>query len=590
MGWGCGKVADLPRQSTNVDTSSDTASDSGTQSDSASDTTVVDTAADTFVDPDPSWHITAEALPAAMLSVWGTGTGTDEVWFVGADAGDATGPWAVRANGSAMARVDLRPVDARGGHLWWVFGPPDTSGSNGANAAPVYMSGEHGRLFAYDRATDAVRRIETETEATLYGVWGAGDGRLWAVGGSLRPATGPPVIVQIDRVDDTETTSLVTLPSTVGDDIVFFKVWGSAADDVYVIGEQGNLLHYDGAVWTHRVLPDSPRLVTIHGRNDEDVVIVGGTNQAIILEKNADGDFDDASPGPFALLNGVFMKADGDAVAAGIFGQVFRRTAGLWVREEGIPVQRDWHATWVDARGDIYVVGGNLLSADALDEGTILRFGLARDDAPMGAVEGLEPPMTADEGADDADVTMDDTSDVTPDTVEDTAPTDTTVDDTAADTVDDTAMDSLGDTAADTTPARTDYLDLGTATFDNPESFAVVAPNETIEIINGGQGLIHLEVALRYDYPVAAAESRLVTAIVIETFIDDLQVGFAAYREYPTKNEGAGLFQTEPLTVIFNTVQTDLYIDQTALIRAQITLPDNTVRMVEQVVVLVNDF
>ena len=55
-------------------------------------------------------------------------------------------------------------------------------------------------------------------------------------------------------------------------------VWGSGADDVYVVGgtpEQGTITHYDGTDWTPVALPEVPLLVWVFGFGPDDIWSVG---------------------------------------------------------------------------------------------------------------------------------------------------------------------------------------------------------------------------------------------------------------------------------------------------------------------------
>ena len=56
---------------------------------------------------------------------------------------------------------------------------------------------------------------------------------------------------------------------------VFYGVWGSAADDVYVVGSNGTVLHYDGAAFTEIDLDESVDLLSVAGSGPNDVFIVG---------------------------------------------------------------------------------------------------------------------------------------------------------------------------------------------------------------------------------------------------------------------------------------------------------------------------
>src|SRR5690606_21776872 len=91
----------------------------------------------------PAWQPVAEGLDAALLRVGGAGP--EDVWAVGADAGD--GPLVLRWDGVAWARVNAGTT----GDLWWLW----------VDDAEVWMVGEGGRVLRHDRAAG------TTTETSL---------------------------------------------------------------------------------------------------------------------------------------------------------------------------------------------------------------------------------------------------------------------------------------------------------------------------------------------------------------------------------------------------------------------------------------
>jgi len=478
----------------------------------------------------PAWHVVLRDLPAALLSV--SGRGPDDLWLTGADPGDGGGAWLVHGTPGAFSRVDLRPADPDGGHLWWTTAP---------SADAVFTVGERGRAFRIDRPSLAVTRLPTGTDATLYGVWGATPELLWAVGGYVPPRTGPPTVV---RITDGVGAPVTDLPPELPPDVTLFKVWGAAADDVWVVGERGTVLHFDGAGWTLTTLPGAPRLVTVHGASATDLVAVGGASQAVLLERGPDGAFRDASPGPYPLLNGVFVAPDGAAAAVGVLGQVLRRTGGVWTPEPALPLLADWHATWIDARGDVWIAGGNLLSAAAFDAGALLRLGPERVDLPAGPVPALDPVAPAD--PDPTDVAA-------PDALADAAP-----------------ADDLGpvDTAAPAPPLTLGALDAGGA-------FTAFTDGQSVEIVQGPQGGIHLELALRFPAPGDA--DPIVVTLHAETHLDGAVVGTLDSPDYPAPRVAADLGQTYVLPVIFVTNDASPYVGATVSLTASLTLPSGAV-------------
>ncbi len=53
------------------------------------------------------------------------------------------------------------------------------------------------------------------------------------------------------------------------------SVWGSRFDDVYAVGTDGIIIHYDGANWEPMTVPTSVRLREVWGAGPDDVYAVG---------------------------------------------------------------------------------------------------------------------------------------------------------------------------------------------------------------------------------------------------------------------------------------------------------------------------
>jgi hypothetical protein len=58
-------------------------------------------------------------------------------------------------------------------------------------------------------------------------------------------------------------------------------IWGTAKDDVYVVGDGGGIFHFDGVVWTQMATPTSERLLDVWGFAGGPVFVVG-TNGTIL--------------------------------------------------------------------------------------------------------------------------------------------------------------------------------------------------------------------------------------------------------------------------------------------------------------------
>ncbi len=293
------------------------------------------------------WQVELSELPGTLYSVWGTSS--DDVWAVGA-AGrifhrDAQGWQSQNAPTGNVA-------------LWWVTGTP---------GGALWASGAQGVVLHAPKAGDPWEVVETNTQATFYGIWAAPDADVaYAAGGFLPPDDpAPPVLL---RIEGGAAAPVADLPQGMPDGEAFFKVWGTAHDDVWVIGFRGSVLHFDGTQWTLDVVPGPTRLVTIAGASPDDAVIVGGANQGLILEWDpATSSWVDRSPEALPGLNGVFVRSGVGAVAGGNSNTVLRRAGGpgtAWEDMGEVPgVSVDWHGVWVDPGGGIWLAGGDLFKA-----------------------------------------------------------------------------------------------------------------------------------------------------------------------------------------------------------------------------------
>jgi hypothetical protein len=533
---------------------------------------------------DAEWHVLLQGLPEAVLSLWMAEDG--EMWFAGADAEQGDGPIVLKRTASGWTRY----ITGAEGHLWWVLG---TEGGN------RFFAGVDGTLLHYTASDDRFRPIETGTETDLYGVWGTSPDSFWVVGGDVYPEDGEGIVL---HVVDGVAERVMDLPTEVSPTAAFFKVWGTSDENLWIVGEQGHILHFDGVAWTLEILPEDARLVTIHGQGDEDMVAVGGFSQATIVERQQGGQWLDVTPSGLVMLNGVYVHPDGMAAAAGLLSSVLARTDGTWTKLPSPPVFKDWHAVWVDPDHDVFVVGGSLMSVDAMDQGAVLRYGPAREDpddalewvrGSSGEVEDLDVLPDAVSG--DAGDVLGDTSEIQeigPEEVEDsdtldamdlTSPesdgetgfadefdgaevAETTPDvdpsnpelDVVPEDIPSVDVQEVGPIqdvdSSDTEPAIDavvvipEFLVITLGFMDETGEFQPIPEGQPMEIVQGPQGGIHLEVVIDAVLPAIKATPIDVTCY---TYIEGDLEGYVSIKGYPTFASDVGTYRTNVLTVFF---------------------------------------
>ena len=310
--------------------------------------------------PNPAvraWQAVATNLSEAALSV--TGTSDHDVWVVGADRG--SGPLVLHYDGARWAR----PSTGTRGDLWWAHAFADgTVWMGGASATLLRHRGDRFERFA---APGTAR-------ATVFGLWGASPDDVYAVGST---AGRNGFVWHFDGTVWRDTALPAALPDVneTHDGPAFFKVWGRGADDVWVVGELGVALHGRAGAFTAVDTGTARRLFTVFG-DAQRTLLVGGDSQGVLLDAPAGStSFTARAPDGATLLQGVATSGDaGWAVGQGC--RVFQRAGATW-REVEVPLAlsaQSLHAAWLDPSGDLWSVGGDVLSND-LSNGVIAHFG-----------------------------------------------------------------------------------------------------------------------------------------------------------------------------------------------------------------------
>lgn len=308
--------------------------------------------------PDTAWRAAFDASSVGwLLDV--SGPSGDDLYAVGGapDAGVLR-----HFDGAAWSNVDLPAVPL----LNWVhsFGADD-----------VTVVGSKGTALRWDGQTWTAQ--PTPTEQNLWGVWGASPGDLWAVGGD-GSVGGAPVLLHFDGASWSE----VAVPALQkGGVAAFFKVWGTSASNVWVVGHRGVVLHYDGAAWKEELVGASDDLISLWGTGPDHVVAVGGRGNGIV--SHFDGkSWKTTSLAPLPGLNGVFLRTPGVVHVAGIMGTIARLDGATFtvLDQTQADAQLDLHAVFADDQDHLFAVGGSLGSSAPPRRGIALTRDLLPDE------------------------------------------------------------------------------------------------------------------------------------------------------------------------------------------------------------------
>jgi hypothetical protein len=309
---------------------------------------------------------------SAFLSVGGTGP--DDVWVVGAQPFPTEMPTVLHSTGGAFAPVEVPGLLH---DLWWVHAFED---------GPVFMGGGGATVLKLENGEFERTPTPVFFGNTVYGVWGSSPTDVWAVGGFA----GRDGFAW--RYDG-EAWEVVDLPDDLpraanGDIPALFKVWGRSADDVWIVGGLGAVLHWDGTRLERVDAGTEEQLFTVAGTDDE-VAIVGGGGNGLLLRGGLDG-FTEDTPPQAPLLQAVTFDTDGTLWTAGGDGFAARKISGAdWelVDLNLGEAPQSIHALWSDGEGGIWGAGGGVLSP-TLDKGVVC----GPEDTPLWEPEAAPAP------------------------------------------------------------------------------------------------------------------------------------------------------------------------------------------------------
>ena len=265
--------------------------------------------------------------------------GPSDVWAVGDLGTTQDRPVALHYDGKGWAWAE---TGAKSGlRAAWASGPTDLWAVGGAGTAVRF----DGRRFS---------AVETGTTADLNDVWVAGPGRVFAAGSDGNV---------YERRDGAWTARAAGLGR------MLYRITGSAADDVWVGGDSGEVTHWDGTAFGGRtkVTTGVLRLAGLVATARRDVFAVDAGGNAVHFDGTAWSPLP-ATPG--SSVYGMFATARGDVLVGAAGGQLFRwdRGGAKWqtLRLAASTALLSGHG---DASGELVAVGqaGTLARQDGAD-------------------------------------------------------------------------------------------------------------------------------------------------------------------------------------------------------------------------------
>lgn len=279
--------------------------------------------------PAPTWTLLRHDEPAALLSIWGADA--NDVWVVGGRAELAGGPTVLHYR-DGWTRVDTGEQSL---DLWSAFG---------LSADDIFFGGSGGAILRFHGG--GFERMTTPRTGTIFGLWGASDTDVWAVGDG---GSAGPIVWRFDGTQWTEPP----LPSGVTSRV--FKVHGQNAADVWMSCADGSVLHWQGTSIERQTTGVSEPLFSIVTTPGGVVAVGGGDYEGKIVEHATDW----SEPPLSVPIVWRGSAARGTTVyVVGELGVVAKREAGVWNVVEQHLTQENFHAAWVDPDGGLWGAGG----------------------------------------------------------------------------------------------------------------------------------------------------------------------------------------------------------------------------------------
>jgi hypothetical protein len=152
------------------------------------------------------------------------------------------------------------------------------------------------------------------------------------------------------------------------------KIWGTSSNDLYVVGSNGNIAHYNGSLWSKIASGTTLSLLDINGNGNGDIYVCGGnysTGEGIVLKINSNKTvtkiidsyyygtgFDSTkmfTENLYGPLTGIWVNSNGITYSVG--NLIYRYNLGMWGYAKGIE-NNDLYSGPFSGRGFSHSVRG----------------------------------------------------------------------------------------------------------------------------------------------------------------------------------------------------------------------------------------
>ena len=132
-----------------------------------------------------------------------------------------------------------------------------------------------------------------------------------------------------------------------------YGIWGSAANDVFTVGEGGTILHYDGISWSAQSSGTTKDLNAVWGSSAANVFAVG--NGGTIIRYNGI-EWTSQSSGTSVDLYGIWGISESSMFAVGSGGTILHYNGTSWSSQASGSTNR-LYGVWGTDTSNMYAVG-----------------------------------------------------------------------------------------------------------------------------------------------------------------------------------------------------------------------------------------
>lgn len=194
--------------------------------------------------------------------------------------------------------------------------------------------------------------------ATLFGTW--------ACSSSTNPMTSTYVITNGGSNGQSQPSSdWTTTPNKAA---ALYAVWGGEADDVWAVGYENNIVHWNGTAWSSSLSGTTGELRSVWGARANDVWAGGANGEMLHWDGRAwTSQTLSGSYGYSSYITGIWGSSANDvwAVGGGEYDDAFvLHWDGIaWTRTDIATSASGLNAVWGSAPNDVWAVGGGTMGS-----------------------------------------------------------------------------------------------------------------------------------------------------------------------------------------------------------------------------------